>query len=570
MKIKNLLFFAIIIILIVPAVLPLFQNNFFHMHDYTHAARLIELDRGLKAGQIPARWSNNFGWGYGMPLLHFYAPLVYYLAEIPFFLGLSAVFSIKLIFWLNFLLGFIFMYLLAKEFFGKFGGFLSALAFIYAPYRAVQFYVRGALAEMMAVTFLPLALWGIYKVIKASFENQKIGKWIVVGSLGIAGVFLSHNVVTLISIPFLILWSLIWLTYFFVKSKKIIFKKTIPLLLLAIVSLGLSVWFLLPAFFEKDYTIVGTISGGYSYYKLHFIYLRQLVDPTFRYGGSILGPKDDISFQLGLAQISLLIFSGILFLTTILQKNRIKVEQIIVYLFSGLSLLISMFLMTFHSSFIWEKINILHMAQFPWRFLCLAIVFVSLLIGFLGKLIETIKNPKIKYSLFFIITGVLIVSNFSFFKPEKYVEKNSLYYTDAQRIQKDMSGTLKDYLPIWANQEIEIGQENYQTSQDIEVKNYFEKTGFIQFDTIASQSGQMTLSRFYFPGWTGFIGQQKVELGKKEETGFIKLNIPKGEHNIKVKLIKTQLQFWSDLVSLVFWLAILSWTIKYFITKNEK
>ena len=66
-------------LIIIPTILPLFRSDFFRMHDFTHVARLVELDVALKDGQIPPRWSPDFGWGFGMPLLHFYSPLPYYL-----------------------------------------------------------------------------------------------------------------------------------------------------------------------------------------------------------------------------------------------------------------------------------------------------------------------------------------------------------------------------------------------------------------------------------------------------------------------------------------------------------
>src|SRR4030042_5981597 len=98
---KKIVFFCFSLILILPTLWPLFRSDFFRMHDFTHVARLVELNVALKDGQIPPRWASDFGWGYGMPLFHFYPPLSYYLAEIFYWLGLSAVTAIKLIFALN-------------------------------------------------------------------------------------------------------------------------------------------------------------------------------------------------------------------------------------------------------------------------------------------------------------------------------------------------------------------------------------------------------------------------------------------------------------------------------------
>jgi hypothetical protein len=40
-----------------------------------------EMERSLQRFEFPVRWSANFGFGYGMPLFNFYAPLPYYLGQ---------------------------------------------------------------------------------------------------------------------------------------------------------------------------------------------------------------------------------------------------------------------------------------------------------------------------------------------------------------------------------------------------------------------------------------------------------------------------------------------------------
>ncbi len=53
-----------------------FQTSFFHVHDFTHGARIAEMARALDEGQFPVRWSANFGYGFGMPLFNFYLTLL--------------------------------------------------------------------------------------------------------------------------------------------------------------------------------------------------------------------------------------------------------------------------------------------------------------------------------------------------------------------------------------------------------------------------------------------------------------------------------------------------------------
>ena len=93
----------------------LFQPGFFRAHDYIHATRIVEMTTALNEGHFPVRWSKNLGYGYGMPLFEFYAPLPYLVGAGFYWLGLSAVFSVKLIFFLSSLLTLIGAYKLGAK-----------------------------------------------------------------------------------------------------------------------------------------------------------------------------------------------------------------------------------------------------------------------------------------------------------------------------------------------------------------------------------------------------------------------------------------------------------------------
>ncbi len=386
------------LLLVFPVLWPIFRNDFFQMHDFTHVARLVELDLGFKMGQLPPRWAPDFGWGYGMPLFHFYGPLPYYLAELLYKTSVPAVWAIKAMFALNYLAGFYFMYLWAKEYWGKWGGFISGLAFVYLPYRAVEFYVRGSLGELTAMTFIPLLFYALKK------------HRLILASLAWSGIFLSHNVIALFSLSFIGLYF-IWH-----------WKRWRNWLVVSGLTLVLTAWFVIPAFFEKDLTVVDNLTGGYSHYSLHFIYLRQLWARSWGYGGSIFGLEDGLSFQLGWPHLLLILPSVFLW-------RRLS--------WLWLSLGLSIFMMTFHSKFIWDKIPLLALAQFPWRLLAFAGTFVAFLSG------SGIKNKFLA-----LVAGVLIVTlNFNYFRPQKFSPVDDYYYTDRQRISSQMSDILQDYLP---------------------------------------------------------------------------------------------------------------------------
>lgn len=389
------------LLLVLPTLWPLFRSDFFQMHDWTHVTRLVELDVALKAGQFPPRWAPDLGWGKGMPLFHFYGPLPYYFAELLYLIKVPAVWAIKVVFSLNYFAGFYFMYLWAKSFWGKTGGLISATAFTYLPYRAVQFYVRGSLGELSAMTFLPLLFYALKK------------KKIILSALAWTAIFLSHNVIAL--------FSLFFISLYFIFN----FKDWKKFILISLLTLGLSAFFIIPAFFEKDLTIVNSLTDGYFNYAYHFIYLRQLITRFWGYGGSIFGLEDGMSFQLGWPHL-------LLALPALYFWKKIK------YLLIAFALAI--FMMTFHSQFIWDKITLLAMAQFPWRLLAFAGVFIAFFSGSIGRLV---KNKYLMGLVIILIFGL----NINYFRPEKFSPVNDYYYTDRQRITKQMSDILQDYLP---------------------------------------------------------------------------------------------------------------------------
>src|SRR3989338_301809 len=189
-----------VILLYFWAIKPFFVPGFFPMHDDTQVARVFEMGKALKDGVFPVRWVADLGYGYGYPIFNFYAPLAYYVGGFFNILGFDALTATKIMMILGILLSGVFMYLLAREFWGKLGGVVSGLFYVYAPYHALDIYVRGDVAEFWSYAFIPLMFWGVYKV----FKDPK-WKWAVAGSLGYAGVILSHNLTAMMVTPFLII-----------------------------------------------------------------------------------------------------------------------------------------------------------------------------------------------------------------------------------------------------------------------------------------------------------------------------------------------------------------------------
>lgn len=162
----NKYWWFLLFILISPTIFSLLVPGYYGASDDLHIAWLFEMDRSLKSGQFPPRLVPDLSYGFGYPLFNFVFPLPFYIGEIFHLLGLNFVDSIKATFALSlFASGFV-MYFLLREFSSKLLSIAGGLIYVYAPYRAVDIYIRGAIGEAVAFIFLPLIILSIIRLTK--------------------------------------------------------------------------------------------------------------------------------------------------------------------------------------------------------------------------------------------------------------------------------------------------------------------------------------------------------------------------------------------------------------------
>jgi uncharacterized membrane protein len=163
---KKYFWFVLSLIFTLPAVWFLFKPGvYWNMHDDMQMVRQLELEKCLNDGQIPCRWTPDLGYGYGYPLFNFYPPMPYLVGQVYRFFGFSFMNSVKATAITQIILSSVFMYLLASSVFGSVGGFIGAVFYTYAPYHALNIYVRGAMNEAWASVFFPLIFYFSRKLI---------------------------------------------------------------------------------------------------------------------------------------------------------------------------------------------------------------------------------------------------------------------------------------------------------------------------------------------------------------------------------------------------------------------
>lgn len=489
--------------------------------------------------QIPCRWVPDLGFGNGYPLFNYYNVFPYYIGAIgSYFLGFIG--SAKLLFFMAVTLAGVSMYLLAEELFGTYPALLAATLYMFAPYRALDIYVRGAVAESFSLAIIPLVLYFAFKLTKKDLPRFKIGL-----ALSFAAFLTSHNIMTLLFLPVISAFFLIW----FWKREFTIVKSLILYLLLGF---GLSAFFIVPAFLEKNLVQIDNLVRLELDFRGHFVTLYQLfLDRGWGYGASFPGVGDTISFQIGWPHWFLALGSIV---SWFFVKKR-DYKWLILYCATLLIFAGSIFMTHIRSAFIWEQIGILRFTQFPWRFLSIVIFSSSLLGGFF---VYNLKESVAK-----IVTVILIIVtvflNWNYFKPQQFI----FDLTDKEKLsgklwETQQKAAILDYLPIQSVEPLEPAPPKpIIVKGDAEIKNFENKSNRWQFEANVFDSSVVEVPVFDFPDWQVFVNGKKIDHSNKNYLGRISFNLSRGDYFVVGKFENTLIRTIANIISAISILVII-------------
>lgn len=554
MRIASKFALLIIIILGIGTILPLFHSGFFTFHDNTQVERVYEMGVALSDKVFPVRWVTNLGYGYGYPIFNFYGPAPYYIGGALVNAGFGSLASTKIMLALGVLLSGISMYYFSKRFFGPVGGIASALIYLYFPYHAVNIYVRGAVGEIYAYAFLPLIFLGIYKLseykkIKDIVQDTRLLVAII------AGIFLvatSHNLtmfmVMLLSVPAIIFCALL------AKNKTIYFAVSIGSILIGIL---LSSFYIIPSFMEMSFTNIRSQIGGGANFSDHFLCLEQIWQSQWGFGGSVPGCIDGMSFGFGKFNILLLGVSACFILYSLLKKGAGRIEK--VSIISLVLLLISVFMMTSYSRFVWMNIPYIEYIQYPWRFINFASLFLSFTIGYifyiLGKFNKTVSLIVVS-----ILILIIVVTSVKDFNPQSFNEYTDEYYEQKDYISFTVSKISDEYLPPDFQKpltESDIPREKFvvKSGEGI-VKQNINRVDELKGVYAFSDDGIIHVNTAYFPAWKAFINKTEVKVNKVRDG--MDIFVEKGSGEITLKFIQTPVEIIGNAVTVIVFLALLT------------
>lgn len=545
-----------LLILLIPSFWRMLKPGIYSMQDF-HFFRVYEYHKCIIDLQIPCRWSPDVAFEYGQPLFNFYGQLPYLYGEIFLFLGASVIDTTKILFASSLILSALAMFLLAKQMWkNNLAALLSAVIYTYAPYRAVDVFVRGALSECFAFIFFPLVMYFFNDYVE---KRKKVSLLFII--LSLSGLILTHNLSVLMLAFFMIPWAIYYLT----REKA---WKLVPnFLIVFIFTFGLTASYLLPVISESKLVTIEETTKGYFYYQIHFTTLKQLLIERFwGYGASTWSNYDDLSLSVGHIQW---ILPTLIAIYLVYKKLFKKYLNFFVLFILGWVML---WLTHNKSIIVWEILPVMSYLQFPWRFLSLAVFSFSLASG---CLILLIPKEKIKYILVGLITFIVISLNISFFFEDLWYSINDKQLFSGYRYNQIISSSIHDYWPVYAEKTPVKKAETHPIYLEGtgEGKLVFKNSKKVEYlVTVASESAEISFPVVYFPGWEGFINSQLVFIYPKGELGLISAKFRSGENKFELFFTNTPVRTIGNsisLVTIVVIIILIGFFLKIEKTKNE-
>jgi len=528
---KELQIVAVLLLLLIPALLPLASDGFFVSNDGRfHVYRVAALAEAWEQGVLHPRLFPEFGFGYGQAVLNYYPALSYWPGAGLALLGIGPATALELTIALGFLLAALGAYGYVRHLWGPGPGLLAAVVYTYFPYHLIDAYSRGAVPEHLALAFLPLILWST----AAAFRRENPLLPLLWGALLWAGLVCTHSLTALMMAPAAVVQILV-LAGSTGRWKRV--PKAAAALALAV---GLSAVYWLPMLLEARF--VGLSLGPTRGYENHFLVLSELVQRSFTYeyaGGSGQGavhPLNWLTIVLFLVTLALVLWRC--------RQRRLPAALPSLLFHLGLTMWAVLMTSTI-SRPLWGLLTpVLGHLQYPWRFMVLAALGLT---GVAAALPELLPKPGQVVWLGLValmavgvaIPGLqvqpLALPDSDAWSPER------MWREDAQMGQVGATWT-GEFLPIAVKEQrwaLGRAPESVEDGPALVPRPGIRVVGVgydgVTLDVNSAAPIPLSLHQFHLPAWVSILGDQRNVTYPTGDLALVTADVPAGETRISFR-----------------------------------
>jgi hypothetical protein len=199
--------------------------------------------------------------------------------------------------------------------------------------------------------------------------------------------------------------------------------------------------------------------------------------------------------------------------------------------------------------------------QFPWRFLTLVVFAISVL-G--GGIIFLVRNKKWQVLISFVLISLTVLLNFSFFRVEKTINiSDTEKLFSAKGWNKLQTDAIFDYLPIYAKAPPARAAPVIPEIKEDQARIFQVKKGtnWYQFKIEVTKTGlkgvTIQIPIYDFPGWQALIDEQRTSIYHNNDLGLITIEVPLGNHEVRLKFKDTPIRKIGNLISLGCWFLLI-------------
>lgn len=500
---------------------------------HIHMTTMNQFAQALTDGEFPVRWSNNFAnFGHPLPLIAHQIPA--YLGGILIAIGLKTEVAFITVLFLAITSATFLYFIFFKKISNTQLAVTATVLATFIPYRAINIYTRGALPEILAMSFLPLLLLSVEWI---QIKKTRL-KGLIFLYLGILLTALIHPMMLLI---FAFPVAAYFLFSLFTKANK---KQKKEILLQSGLSIALAIasvsYYLFPLLIELRYFHQVKLEPNFT--SEMFLSLKQLIDPQWYYTFTHPGPRANY-IKYGVIELIILLVSLSTSIYFIKKKKWTDNEKSFIF-WSVIAVLSTLLLLPISKPFYY--VPIVEMIQYPWRFLSILQFVIPLLFVSLFQHFKKLQRTPL---LLLIIAIVLFLRLPQFYgknyihQPESdYIfNKANLHSTNLNTV---WSSDTDDY-PTKTQQAEIIEGEGVLTSLD-------ERNSSRKYQVSADTQLRILENTFYFPGWKVFVDGEATTIQYQDPSyrGLITFTVPSGEHEVIVKYTQTMTRKVTDLLTL--------------------
>lgn len=515
------------------ASLPVFTDYILSSGDIGyHLNRIEGLKDGILSGQFPVRIAPRWLEDNGYASAVFYPEIMLLPAALLRMIGFTITTSYQIyMFFINFLTAVVCYYCFCKMFKDEYIGLLCSMLHTLSIYRIFNTYVKGSLGETLAMVFLPLIVYGFYRVFTEDHKAKEY-KWCFVPlTIGFCGLIQTHLLTCELVGGFtIVLCIVLW--------KKVLRKETFRVLAKTVIwSALICAWFIVPFLdymMTGDFIIHHVSARTIQERGLYIAHLFTAIpffggNTQFKYTGMVETAPVGIGFAL---LVVLLVWLYLWFVESRTElENGLHSSEIafgkVAAVFSVAAMIMSL------NIFPWDWIQSKHSIlatlvsslQFPTRVLTIASILLVALAGVVCKYVITTGKEMWKLLL---VGGICVLTIMtSLFTLSDHLHKGNYVkiYNAAGMGYGYIAGA--EYLP-YGTEQSRVVYGNPESSEDVIIESY--DKGALQVDVncynLGAEEGTLTLPLLYYKGY------QAYDLATGE-----RLEIFDGEnHSVSVKV----------------------------------